>query len=147
MPKQRNSSAKQKLKQEPFRTPSEKKEFVEKIRREVLGRLEIARAMEEFTAQKEYQFFKQKFEKGMFYRYSNENIDEIVHVSINDSGIQVIISERAKEIENQNELNLIGQLAKGMSDSFVVSYFEAMGYLPKDTVWPKMGQDWPSKND
>ena len=147
MAKQRSNSAKKKLKQQPFRTLSEKKEFIEKIRREVLGRLETARAMEEFTAQKEYQFFKQKFEKGMFYRYRTDNGDEIVHVSISDNGIQMLVSERVKEIENQNELNLIGQLAKGMSDGLVASYFEAMGYLPKNTVWPKMETDWPAKND
>ncbi len=133
MPKQRSNSAKRKLGEQPFRTVSEKKEFVDKIRRDVLARLETAKAMEEFTSQEEYQFFKEKFKNGMRCKYGSD-LEDIVHVSLDDNGIQVEISEAAKESENQNELELIGQLVKSMSNSLVISYFEAMGYLPKDSV-------------
>lgn len=131
MPKQRSNSAKKKLAEQPFRTVSEKKDFVDNIRKEVLARLETARAMEEFTSQDEYKFFKEKFKKGMFCRYGAET-DDIVHVSLDDNGVQVVISEAAKETKNQNELELIGQMVKSLSNSVVISYFEAMGYLPKD---------------
>lgn len=133
MPKQRSNSAKKKLGEQPFRTVTEKKDFVEKIRKEVLARLETARAMEEFTNQEEYKFFKEKFKKGMSCRYGSD-IDDIVRVSLDDGGIQVEISESAKDTENQNELELIGQLVKSMSNSIVISYFEAMGYLPRETA-------------
>ena len=133
MPKQRSNSAKKKLGEQPFRTVAEKKEFTDKIRKEVLARLETARAMEEFTNQEEYKFFKEKFKKGMSCKYGPDT-DDIVHVSLNDGGIQVVISEAAKETENQNELELIGQLVKSMSNSLVSSYFDAMGYTPKDNV-------------
>lgn len=63
MAKQRSNSAKKKLGGQPFRTVTERKEFVDNIRKEVLGRLETARAMEEFTKSEEYSFFKEKFKK------------------------------------------------------------------------------------
>ena len=132
--KQRSNSAKQKLGEQPFRTVSEKKDFVDRIRRNVLARLETSKAMEEFTKQDEYKFFKEKFEKGMSCCYGADR-DDIVHVSLSDDGIQVEISEAAKETKNQNELDLIGQLVKSMSNSLVISYFEAMGYLPRDPLY------------
>ena len=131
MAKQRSNSAKQKLNEQPFRTVSEKKEFVDNIRRNVLSRLETAKAMENFVKQDEYKFFKEKFQKGMSCRYRSDG-DDIIHVSLGDDGIQVEISEAGKETQNQNELDLIGQLIKSMSSSLIVSYFEAMGYLSKD---------------
>ena len=110
---------------------------MDRIRRDVLARLETSKAMEEFTKQKEYKFFKEKFQKGMSCRYGSD-LDDIVHVSLNDSGIQIEISEAAKETENQNELELIGQLVKSMSNSLVISYFGAMGYLPRDSVYSEL---------
>lgn len=131
MAKQRSNSAKQKLGQEPFRTVTEKKEFVDKIKRDVLTRLETAKAMEEFTNKQEYQFFKERFRKGVSCKYGPD-INDIIHVSLYDEGIKVTISESAKKTEYPNELELINQLVKSVSESLIVSYFEAMGYLPKD---------------
>ncbi len=138
--RQRSNSAKQKLGEQPFRTVSEKKEFVDRIRRNVLARLETSKAMEEFTKQDEYKFFKEKFQKGMSCRYGADR-DDIVHVSLSDDGIQIEISETAKETKNQNELDLIGQLIKSMSNSLVISYFEAMGYLPRDPLYSDAHSD------
>ena len=131
MVKQRSNSGKEQLKGQPFRTVTEKKEFVDQIRRETLGRLETARAMEEFTSRPEYAFYKEKFQKGMSCSYGAD-LDDIVHVSLSDDGIKIEISETAKDSQNENELELIGQLVKSMSNSLVVSYFEAMGYLPRN---------------
>ena len=144
--KQRSNSAKQKLGEQPFRTVSEKKDFVDRIRRNVLARLETSKAMEEFTKQDEYKFFKEKFQRGMSCRYGTDR-DDIVHVSLSDEGIQVEISEAApsKETKNQNELDLIGQLVKSMSNSLVISYFEAMGYLPRDPLYSDIPSESPSK--
>ena len=100
--------------------------------------------MEEFTQQDEYKFFKEKFKKGMSCRYGADR-DDIVHVSLNDEGIQVEISEAAKETKNQNELDLIGQLVKSMSNSLVISYFEAMGYLPRDPLYSDPSETLPKK--
>ena len=138
--KQRSNSAKQKLGEQPFRTVTEKKEFVDRIRRHVLARLETSKAMEEYTNQDEYKFFKQKFQKGMFCRYGTDR-DHIVHVSLSDKGIQIEISESAKESKNQNELDLVGQLVKSMSNSLVISYFEAMGYLRRDPLSSEIDPD------
>ena len=145
MPRQRSNSAKRKLGEQPFRTVSDKKEFVDKIKKSVLARLETAKAMEEFTKDEEYQFFKDKFKKGMKCRYGADT-DDIVHVSLDDEGIQVIISEQAKESKNQNELDLIGQMIESMSNSLVISYFEAMGYLDKDGSNPEIKSSIFSKN-
>lgn len=133
MPKQRSRSAKDKLGGQPFRTVSEKKDFVDKIRKDVLIRLETARAMEYFTNQDDYKFFKEKFNKGMSCKYGTD-LEDIVKVSLNDGGIEIEISETAKRTDNQNELELIGQLVKSMSNSLTISYFEAMGYLGRDLV-------------
>ena len=130
MAKQKSNSAKDKLKNQPFRTVAEKKEFVDKIKRDTLARLETAKAMEEFTAEPEYAFYKDKFRKGMSCSYGSD-LDDIVHVSLNDDGIKIKISETAKETDNENERELIGHLIKSMSQSMVASYYEAMGYLPR----------------
>ena len=136
--KQRTNSAKQKLGEQPFRTVSEKKEFIDRIRKNVLAKLETSKAMEEFTKRDEYKFFKEKFRKGMSCRYGT-NHDDIVHVSLTDEGIQVEISEAA------NELDLICQLVKSMSNSLVISYFEAMGYLSGTPLHPDIPSEPPSK--
>ena len=141
---QRSNSAKQKLGEQPFRTVTEKKEFIDRIRRNVLARLETSKAMKEFTKQDEYKFFKEKFQKGMSCRYGADR-DDIVHVSLCDNGIQVEISEAVKETKNQNELDLIDQLVKSMSHSLVISYFEAMGYLPKDSLYSDIPLETPPK--
>lgn len=130
--KQRSNSAKQKLGEQPFRTVAEKKEFVDRIRKNVLARLETSKAMEEFTEQDEYKFFKEIFQNGMFCRYGADS-DDIVHVSLDNNSVQIKISETAIKTD-QNELDLIGQLVKNMSNSLVSSYFEAMGYLRRDPI-------------
>jgi len=135
MVKQRSNSAKKKLDNQPFRTVTEKREFVDKIKKDVLARLETARAMEEFTNQPEYSFYKEKFEKGMSCKYGAD-IDDIVHVSLTDDGIQIKISDSAKDTENKNELELIGHLVRAMSQSSLISYYEAMGYLPREKAQP-----------
>jgi len=135
MVKQRSNSAKKKLDNQPFRTVAEKKEFVDKIKKDVLARLETAKAMEEFTNQPEYAFYKEKFEKGMSCKYGAD-IDDIVHVSLTDDGIQIKISDSAKDTENKNELELIGHLVRAMSQSSLTSYYEAMGYLPREKAQP-----------
>lgn len=129
--KQKSNSAKAKLKNQPFRTVTEKKEFADKIRRDVLGRLEYAKAMEEFTNEPEYQFYKDRFKKGMTCRYG-EDTDDIVSVSLTDEGIEVLVSEKAKGDITENERHLLGQLVQSTSRSLISSYYESLGYLPKN---------------
>jgi len=132
MGRQKSNSAKEKLKDQPFRTVTEKKEFVDKIRRETLARLETAKAMEEFTKNPDYAFYKEKFRKGMSCSYGADV--DIVHVSLDDDGIKVTISETAKETKNENELKLIGQLVESTSNSLILSYYEAMGYISRHNI-------------
>lgn len=111
----------------PFKTVSEQKEFRDKIRKKVLKQLETARAMEELTSHPDYSFFKKKFEQGMHCRYGRKN-DDIVHVYLDDDGIQVEVNENV----NTEDKALVGTLVKSLSESLITSYYRAYGYVPSE---------------
>ena len=128
--KKRSRAAREKLGDLPFNSISEQKEFRDKVRRKVIRQLETAKAIEEFTKHPEYRFFREKFEKGMHCRYGKD-VNDIVHVYMNDNGIQVDLNENVNS-EDQNQTLLVGTLVKSLSESLIASYYRAYGYIPSE---------------
>lgn len=128
--KRKSKAVIEKLGDVPFKTISEQKEFRDKIRLQVLKQLETAKAIEELTKQPEYNFFREKFEKGMHCRYGKSQGD-IVHVFMNDDGIQIELNENANS-SDKNQTLLVGTMVKSLSESLIASYYRAYGYITND---------------
>ena len=62
--KPKSKAAREKLGNRPFSTVAEYNVFKEDIQKSVIKQLEFARAMEEYTALPEYEFFKKKIRAG-----------------------------------------------------------------------------------
>jgi hypothetical protein len=129
-PNKKSRAAREKLGDLPFKTVSEQKQLREEIEMQVARQLETARAFERLTQHPDYQFFKEKFQKGMHCRYGEAEGD-IVHVYMNDDGIQVTLNEKVNSKDKHQRL-LIGVIMTSLTESLLTSYYRAYGYLPHD---------------
>lgn len=129
-PIKKSRAAREKLQELPFKTVSEQKHMREEIELQVARQLETARAFERLTQHPDYQFFKEKFRKGMHCRYGNSDGD-IVHVFMDDEGIQVTLNENVNSKDKHQRL-LIGVIMTSLTESLLTSYYRAYGYLPQD---------------
>lgn len=121
----------EKLKGLPFESATELKKAQEQILREVWGRLEQARALNELIGRPEYAFWRAEFRSGLTCGYGDKK-GQLVRVFSEGEGIQVDIDKDLASKTPSSE-NILGVLVRSLSESFPTTYYKAKGIIPLET--------------